>query len=533
MINCDCSIYEFIKNAQTDGKLPVTSFRGFRLNREDFFRQVDAVAGWLQSHGFVPGDVAAVCLPNFPSAVVAIYAVNKIGGVVNVIHPLTPPMALRDKLQKLDCDFLFYFDRLCPKALEELTVWNGTTIVCSATDYLKGIEFFGMRIYNSFNDAKFLHKGAFVRYSAILRQKILPEEVKVKGESDCLYLNSGGTTGTPKTVRISNKALNEMAPFVSSLCREKQPGDSMLTVLPMFHGFGIGVCVHHSLYAGMRIVMVPAFNPKRINATIRREKVTHLCGVPNMYEKMMAQKNFKGSYLKRIKNAYSGGDALTAAVKNRFDSIVASVGGKAKLIQGYGLAETIAVCCSNRLWDDAVGSIGKPVGDNDIIVLDDKGVETAVGTVGEMAVCGSTLFNGYLEGGEPFVTHNGRKYLLTGDMAYLGEDGNYYYKGRKKRMEVVSGVNVFPSEIEELVSSINGIKNCCAIGKTVNGKRIIKLFIVLDEYAESPEAYTNIIFNKLANSLTKYSIPREIEQVDELPLTPLNKVDYKALERRG
>lgn len=527
------SIYNYAKNAQDDDKLVVASFRGFKTTRKTFFKQVDNLATYLLSMGLKKGDAVTVCLPNFPSAVVAMYAINKAGGIVNVLHPLTPPKALRENLEGKNCKILFYFDNFCKKAQNELSNWQGKVIVCSASDYLKGIEFFGMSVRDIFHPSRYLPSKQFILYrKTIKNNKLKANFPEIKGEDVCLYLNSGGTTGSPKTVKISNKALNELAPAVSSLCREKRPGDSMLMVLPFFHGFGIGVCVHHSLYAGMKIVMVPSFNPKAINSIIRRERVTHLCGVPNMFDKMMKERNFRGKYLSNLKNAYSGGDSLSSEIKEKFDKILEEYGGKARLVEGYGLAETIAVSVSNTLWDNQPQCLGKAVLNNKAIVLSNDDIPLPCGEVGELAISSPSMMDGYLEGEDPFVFYEGEKYVKTGDLASISEDGHIYFHGRKKRMDVISGVNIFPLEIERAVNKIDGIKESCAVVKKKNGKKYIKIYITLVEYKNQKEYYTSIIIESLKKSFTKYAIPKEVEILHEMPRTALNKIDFISLQAK-
>ena len=527
------SIYAFAKESQSDNKLVVATFRGFETTRKTFFDQVDRLAESLVLGGLKKGDVVTICLPNFPSAVVAMYAINKAGGIVSVLHPLTPPSALKESLVSKSCKFLFYFDKFCKSAVAELECWSGKVIVCSASDYLKGIEQIGMRLRDAFHPSSYLPSDKYVSYRNLIKNnKDKIDFPEVSGEDVCLYLNSGGTTGTPKTVKISNRALNELAPAVSSLCREKKPGDSMLMVLPFFHGFGIGVCVHHSLYAGMKIVMVPSFNPRAINSIIRRERLTHLCGVPNMYDKLMKEKNFKGKHLANLKNAYSGGDTLSFEIKEKFDKIVSEYGGNARLVEGYGLAETVAVCISNTLWDNVPQCIGKTVLNNKAIILGEDNKALPKGTVGELAISTPTMMEGYLEGDDPFVNIDGVKYLKTGDLASISDDDHICFRGRKKRMDVISGVNVYPLEIEQAVNKIEGIRESCAVVKVANGKKYIKIYITLVDYNFSKSYYTNRIINELGKTFTKYSIPKAIEILDEMPRTPLNKIDFTALAER-
>ncbi|NCA68184.1 MAG: long-chain fatty acid--CoA ligase [Clostridia bacterium] len=466
---------------------------------------------------------------------------NRIGAIISVLHPLMPAKGLVEALKKTNTKVLIYFDRFYFNSRAELMDNKIKVILASATDYLQGIQLFGMKIYNRRNN-KLIKElpecdNAIEFYTNIMSQKHMSAgDVDIKGDDVCLYLQSGGTTGVPKTIEITNYALNSIAAKLVKLTDGYIPGvDSMLMVLPIFHGFGIAVCMHAILACCTRVVMVPAFNPKKINKIIKREKVTHIAGVPAMYDKLTKCKNFRGKYLKNIMNAYCGGDVLTDEIKARYDSIVESCGGKSRLYQGYGLAEAIAVCSSNTSRGEKAGSIGLPMEGIKFKVIDDKGKQLTVGNKGELCIAGDILMKGYYGESQSeciSVDSEGTRWLSTGDYGYIDKDGYIFFSGRKKRIVIISGINVFPFEIEKEVNTLEEISCSCAVASQKEGKKIIKLYVELNEGYVLDQVLKNKIITTLKSKMMKYSIPGEIIE-QKLPRTPLAKIDYRKLEENG
>ncbi len=535
------SIIDYIKEGLKDAAdIPLMSFQGIFIAKTRFYSDVDKFAGYLAAIGVKKGDSVAICLPNFPTAVVAFYAINKVGAVISVLHPLMPAKGLAEALDKTKTKVLLYFDRFYFKSRAELLEKNIKVILASATDYLKGIQLFGMNIYNRRNNRLLSELAEFCgeNPSAELYRDIMKKQygdyspVEVSGDDVCLYLPSGGTTGVPKTIEITNYSLNSIAAKIIKLTRDVRVGvDSMLMVLPIFHGFGIGVCMHTILAHGMRVVLVPAFNAKRINNIIRREKVTHLAGVPAMYDKLTKCSNFAGSHLKNIVNAYCGGDVLSEDIKQRYDEYVANCGGSSRLYQGYGLAEAISVCSCNTSYGEKAGSIGRPLDGIRFKAVDPKNNDLGINTKGELCIAGDIIMKGYygeLQSDCISVDEEGVRWLNTGDYGYIDEEGYIYFAGRKKRIIIVSGINVFPFEIESEVNNLDEVSCSCAAAAIINGKVAIRLFLELnDGYTLTDELKAKIML-ALRSKFMKYSIPKEIIE-QKLPRTPIGKIDYKKL----
>ena len=533
----DKSMLAFVKDCRANtGNRDVWSFYGKRKTRDDFYLEIDRVAAFLASHKWGKDDSIAVCLPNIPDAIVTTYAINKIGAVANIIHPLVPSEGLRHIVENIGSSALFIFDLFFEKHRQVIEELNIPTIVCSVQDYVskplaamlklatrnktKGIEY-GKKIY---------------RYSDIVRTEPINIEDRGTGEDIAVYLHSGGTTGSPKTVMLSNRALNALADKTKNLVNSGfDENDSMLMVLPLFHGFGLGVCMHTVLSASGRVVLMPSFNAKKAIKLLKSEKITYIAGVPTMYDKMMDEPSFVGKHLKTLKHCYCGGDKLPEATKTRFDELLKKSGNPISLNEGYGLTEVVTVCAVNTEEESRFPSVGKGLDGVRFKIIDSDGNTLPIGEIGEICVNTEATMSGYF--GDEATTMktmkkdaNGDIWIHTGDIGYLDEDGFLYFKDRLKRMVKIAGVNVFPKEIEELVEKMPEIRFATAISSKLNGKQIIKLFVVMQSgYTFTSEVEDNIR-KKIASELMKYSVPKIIECRKELPLTAVGKVDYKQLQ---
>lgn len=531
------SIIDYIQEGlKGTDNIPLLSFQGIFVSKDKFFKDVDVFARYLNSIGIKRGDTVTICLPNFVSAVVAFYAINKVGAKIAVLHPLITASGLVQEIKKTNSKLLIYFDRFYTKNHQELK--NIKTVVVSATDYLNGIQWLGMKIYNSSNNKSIKKLPDFFNKSVEFYEDIIKsnypsfEEIKVSGEEVCLYLPSGGTTGIPKTIEITNYALNSISDKIIKLTGDITSGkDSMLMVLPIFHGFGIAVCMHTALSNGIRVVLVPAFNPKKINRIIKTEKVSHIAGVPAMYEKLINCKNFKGKHLSNIMNAYCGGDVLASGIKERYDKTVAKYGGKSRLLQGYGLAESIAVCTCNTLKYEKEGSIGRPMDGIKVKIIDEDGNTLRENVKGELCISGDTLMKSYYKEDSCesiFTDSEGVKWLKTGDYGYIDNEGYVFFAGRKKRIIIISGINVFPYEIEREVNEFAEIKNSSAIETIIEGKTAIRLYVELNEGYILDNALKSKIINRLKTKFMKYYIPKDIVEYN-IPLTTIGKIDFNKL----
>lgn len=537
----DFSMYEYLKSRNKGDNRPLISYYNNRISTNTFFEQVDKVANALYSLGVKQGDNIALCLPNIPNAIIIFYAANKLGVAVNLIHPLVPSKALGEIVKMFNSKVAFVLDIFYHMHKEVLAEANVLSVICRPSDYLKNVYKFGYDFY-MYNKKPVITGENTLFFCDFMKKqdKIASERVHYAGigEEIAAYIHSGGTTGVPKTALLPNRAINECSYSIRTLIGDEvQKGESMLMVLPMFHIFGLGVCMHSTLTAGARCILVPSFKPKSLARIVRREKATYMTGVPSMYEKLVKVKAFGGKYLQKMKYCYCGGDKLKQEIKLNFDNLMKKYNSKCRLCEGYGLTEA-GVCNVNVEDDSKVGSVGKPLGDIKVCIVDNQRNKLPYLQKGEICLSGDNIMLGYYNDKQTtnkvlFEDSDGVKWLATGDYGYLEESGHLFFVDRIKRMVKISGMNVFPNEIEYLIEeNILEIDKCCVVDFAKNGKPYLKLFVKMKEGFEFSAMLEQKIRQIIATNLMKYSLPKVIESVDEMPLTAIGKVDYNKLKEK-
>ena len=488
---------------------PVLSFLGRHVKGRELLAYIADFAAFLVGHGVKRGDVVTLVLPNLPVSVVAFYAVSYLGGIISVLHPTTPREGILASMRKTGSKTVIAFDKLH----YDWQTDQAQVLLVGAGAFRDKLFAWGVDVHNR------VGKCRSPRYEWRGGYAPVPS-VPQSGEDVCLYLPSGGTTGEPKTVVLTSRALNSSLPATVGINPEFVREECMLMALPLYHGFGIAVCMHAVLPCGVRVVPVAKFDPKRIARLLVKQKVTLIAGVPTLYARLLSVGAFDARGLV-LRNAYVGGDRLDPAIKRDFDERMRALGLSCRLYEGWGLAEGVAVCTANSpRWGERSGSIGRPVQGVEVVVVC-EGRLAAPLEQGELAIGGDTLMQGYLEGGETWIDLDGKRYLATGDVGYYDEEGWFYFVGRTKRMTILAGINVYHQEVEREASAIEGVDECVVVERTQEGKPVLCLLYV---GSATPDA----VRAALSARLNRYQVPKTIEQVQSLPHNALGKVDYRA-----
>ena len=521
--------YEYFKNnTAAFGDYDAAIHFGHRIKRSALLSDIDRLAAYFKSAGLRRGDVYTVFLPTCVQSFVAFYALNKIGVIANIVHPLTPPELLKETMDAVGSKGVMLMDLLAKPYVDMLNFHN----VCSNSDYVppaahpafRGYELFAAHASSGIKNA--------LSYRAVIHRCPPSDGVHNNGSDIAVYLHGGGTTGKSKTIKLSSKALNELAYKTGKVEHHNTPGvECSMIVLPLFHAFGLGVSMHFSMCEGFCCIPVARFKPRKANELMREYKISFIVGVPNMYKKMFEQKNFEGKHLRNLELLFSGGDIVTEQFLDMFNSTIAKWGGKGRLFRGYGLTEVSSVCCANTYADFKRNSVGKPFYGMRVEIWDKDKKRLPANTVGEIAVSGSTLMEGYLN--EPtsgvYTDDSGVRWVLTGDLGYIDEDGFLFFTGRKKRLIIISGYNVYPSDIEEKVIGVAGITEACAVQGYIEAKPIVKLYVALDSEPENKKKKIEEINEFCSENLPRFSRPTKIIILDALPRTRMGKVDFMKL----
>ncbi len=535
------TIYEaFKKGASLRPHLCAIWYEGRHISFKKTEKIINRYACLLKDTlGIKKGDVILVAQPNIPQAVILFYALNKIGAIANFVHPLIPFNQMKHIIETNDVKYALLFEQAIAKEHKKYESIADKVYVTRAEDFLGPIKHFGYHYFYNGEVRKAL-KG-HDEFPGFKYLKDLGTKVKsvdtISGWADetAVILHSGSTTGEPKIICLSNTNLNFVAAHGEEyvgmdFSKTKRYG--LLSVLPSFHGFGLVMTIHTPLINGFATIQIPTFSPKAVTKALNSYRVLVLCGVPNMYIRCLNYKPFRKCHgLKHLHIAWCGGDALPLNVKKDFDEVSKANGSPyGALFEGYGLTEAVTATIINTYAHNKEGSIGYPGSGVEVKIVDEKRKELPIGEVGELATRSPANMVGYykdIEATKACMDKDG--WLYTGDLAYIDSDGFVYFKQRIKRVVKVSGVAVFPSEVEKFVETIPSVTEACAISipsvKTGSG---IKIFVVA-KYKEEEEMRKTIL-RSCQENLIKWAVPQEIEFRETLPHTIIGKVDFKILQ---
>lgn len=540
------TVYEYLKSCVgKDLDFYALNYFGTRITFGQMFRRIETLSNGLRGLGVKKGDIVTICMPNTPEAVEMFYACNNIGAVADMVHPLSAANEVRHYLTESKSRILMLYDANYEKfkdMLEETNVYK--TIVVSVSESMPAVTSFGFQLLKGFKIKKppitdkdymtwkeFLLEGA--RYHKKGMNFSSPKDLAI-------ILHSGGTTGTPKGIMVSNYNFNAEAQQCSINVCNVRPKDKIMTILPIFHGFGLGVCLHCPLCLKVEAILVPEFDSKRFHRMIKNDKPNVIAGVPTLWEAMLGNKNFDDVDLSCLKYVISGGDYLTMNLEDKMNTFLRTHGASISISKGYGMTESVAATAYTFDGTNEPGSIGIPMINNSFcICAPDTTEPLPYGEEGEICVNGPTVMMGYYNNEEETknvlkVHADGETWLHTGDMGYIAPNGVIYFTQRLKRVIVSSGFNVYPSSIEEVIEKHPDIKKCCVIGVPHPYKmHVAKAYVTLNEGAK-PGTVLKVEIKKLCkDNLAAYSQPKEIEFRDELPKTLYNKIDYKKLEKEN
>ena len=534
--NYNC--YEYLKVCtQIYDDVYMMQHFGAKYLRSEIFHDIDALSSYFQNElKLKKGDVYTVFMPTTVQSIISIYALNQIGVIVNPVHPLMSSEYLKDVMKETNSKGVMILDILSKKHVETINQMGLPCLVCCSSDYSKGIKRFGTKTGEKILKCIYpkLKNTTYYKDAIKTHKNFVP--VKNNGDDIAVYLNGGGTTGKSKTIKLTSKALNELVQRVSVLDEIHIPGEEAeIIVLPMFHSFGLCLGVHMAICNSARLIPMMQFDAKLFNKLMRKNLVVGVMGIPSMFQKLMKEKHFDGPWLKNIRLMFCGGDDVSEKFLNEFNSYFEKWGAVGRLRQGYGLTEVASVCCTNTNTDNRKGSIGKALDGVRIEIWDDDHKKLPAGEIGEIVISGPTAMSGYFSPDGPddlglYTDENGEKWVLSGDLGYQDEDGYFFFSGRKKRLIIISGYNVYPNDIEKKVGELDFIKEVCAVQGWQGDKSIVRLYASLKTSGDEEE-YKEKIRSVCVENFSKFYYPKEIIFMKELPQTPLMKVDFMKLSQ--
>jgi long-chain acyl-CoA synthetase len=517
-------------------------FMGRATTYRKLIQDVEVCARALKTIGIREGDKVTIAMPNCPQAITMFYAVNLVGGIANMIHPLSAEKEIEFYLNTSESVTAITLDQFYHKferVRQNTKVVN--IIIASVKDALSRpikagyMLTEGRKIKKIPEDAPVILWNDFLRLS---RCCFYNYKVERKSDDPAVILYSGGTTGTTKGIVLTNKNFNALGQQVVAANPMFRPGDKMLAAMPLFHGFGLGVCIHTMLSQGGRCILVPRFTAKSYAKQIVKYKCNFIAGVPTLYEALLRLPSMEGADLSCLKGVFSGGDSLSVELKKKMDKFLYDHKATVQVREGYGTTETVTACCLTPSHMFREGSIGLPFPDTYIkIVKPGTDHELPYGQEGEILLAGPTVMKEYMNNPEETAktlrTHaDGLTWVYTGDLGTMDEQGFIYFRGRAKRMIVSSGYNVYPRQIENILDAHEYVQMSCVIGVPDSYKmQKVKAFVKLVPNVLPSEETKRELLDYCAKHVAKYAMPYDIEFKTDMPKTLVGKVAYRALEQ--
>lgn len=516
-------------------------FMGKSTTYKEMVANIEKCARSLRTIGVRQNDRVTIAMPNCPQAIYMFYALNMIGAVANMVHPLSSEKELEFYINESESVTVVTLDQFYHKfeAIRENTcVVN--VVIARIRDALSKPLRVGYMLTEGRKIKKIPEDAPVIMWDEFMRLgKACFWNYKVKRGADdpAAILYSGGTTGTTKGILLTNLNFNALSAQIIATNPMFRPGDKMLSAMPLFHGFGLGVCIHSMLAQGGRCILVPRFTAESYSKLITKYRCNFIAGVPTLYEALLRLPNMEKADLSCLKGVFSGGDSLSVELKKKFDKFLYDHKAVIQVREGYGTTETVTACCLTPITKAKEGSIGIPFPDTYIkIVKPDTDEELPYGEEGEILLAGPTVMKEYIkhpeETAQTLRRHaDGLTWVYTGDLGYMDEEGFIYFRGRSKRMIISSGYNIYPAQLENIFDANELVQMSCVIG-VPDPYRMHrpKVFVTLKPGVEPSEETRKAIMDYAAKHIAKYAMPKELEFRESLPKTLVGKVAYRQLE---
>ena len=523
-------------------------FMGKSTTYKKMVQEIEKCAKSLKTLGVRPGDKVTIAMPNCPQAIYMFYAVNLVGGIANMIHPLSAEKEIEFYLNASESTTAITLDQFYDK-FEHIRQNTGiiNIIIASVKDALSRTIRAGYMLTEGRKIQKIPEDAPVIRWKEFMdmsRYCFYKNYRVERGYNDpAVILYSGGTTGTTKGIMLSNLNFNALAlqtSAASGFTLEEISNMKMLSVMPVFHGFGLGIGIHLPLINGATCILIPQFNVKTYAETLVKQKPNLIPGVPTLFEALLRADNLEGADLSFLKGIFSGGDSLSPELKKKVDAFLKDHGCSEQIREGYGTTECVTASCLTPKDYARQGSIGVPFPDTFYKIVEPGTTNEAEANIeGEICISGPTVMLGYMDNPEETRQtlrrhYDGRIWLHTGDLGHMDQDGFVYFRQRIKRMIITSGYNVYPSQLENIIDANEKVLMSCVIGvKDPYRVQKVKAYVVPMPGVEPTEELKKEILEYCSGRIAKYAMPREIEFRKELPKTLVGKVAYRVLEEEA
>lgn len=542
----ECTIYEYFYANNKDYPNDIAlEYMGNKITYGQMFAYIDSCVKSLTALGVKTGDIVTIALPSIPEALYLVYALNKMGAVANMIHPLAGENEIVHYLNEVDGDMAVLFEGTYNIVKTSLhTTYLKKVVVVSAGDSLP----FGIKqLYMLKNKLpKFPADGILMNWKQFfsLGHDAAVTPVKKDSTKMAIISHTGGTTGEPKGVMLSDRNINALI-WQLDVNFKNQRQEKNLVVLPPFVNYSLVHAMLLPLTLGLQVTLIPKYEPDKFDEYVRKYKPNHISSIPPYLEALLSNKKLMSMDLSCIKTIAYGGEAMNTQKEQDVNNLLRACGSNVKISKGLGSTEMVGAATTTREECNTIGNVGIPLARvNCKIVAPETFDELPYNQIGEICFAGNTLMIGYYhneEATDALIKYHpdGIRWMHTGDLGYVNEDGVVFITGRIKKILMTKGkdgivTKIFPDRIEKVVMKHPGVALCCVIGipdeVRVNYPRA---YVILSEgYAENQET-TAALLAHCKEELPEYMIPEEVIYRNDFPRTSRGKVDYRALEREA
>ena len=536
------SMYEAVERiARQNPNAVAFDFMGRSTTYKKMIEEIQRCAKSLRTIGVREGDCVTIAMPNCPQAIYVFYAANLIGAIANMVHPLSSEKEIEFYINESKSVTVVTLDQFYHKveAIRQNTC-AVNIVIARIRDALSKPLKAGYMLTEGRKLEKIPKDAPVIRWDefcSLGKACFWNYKVPRKADDPAVILYSGGTTGKTKGILLTNLNFNALAQQIIATNPMFRPGDKMLSAMPLFHGFGLGVCIHSMLANGGRCILVPRFTADSYAKLITKYKCNFLAGVPTLYEALLRLPSMDKADLSCLKGVFSGGDSLSVELKKKVDKFLYDHRSMVQVREGYGTTETVTASCLTPIHMAKEGSIGLPFPDMYFkIVEPGTDIEVPYGQEGEILMAGPTVMKEYVnhpeETAQTLRHHaDGLTWVYTGDLGVMDADGFVYFRGRKKRMIITSGYNVYPGQLENILDANPMVQMSCVIGVPDPYKmQKVKAFVMLASGVEPTQETEDKLMRYCRQHIAKYALPYDIEFRKTLPTTLVGKVAYQELE---
>lgn len=541
----DCTTFEYLyqQNKQHLNE-PALEYFGRKITYADLFVNIKKTAAAFRAIGLKKGDIATVVSIMTPEIIYAFYAADLIGATLNLVDPRYSVEGIHDYIAEVDSHLLIClnvtYDR-CVQAAKRTHVER--ILVVSPADSLSLPMAMGYKLKNpdkNHYSSNVIHWKDFIAEGQ--GQSTAADPVDPMDHA-CVVVHTGGTTGSPKGVMLTDRNFNTIAKQFKTyefLCHR---GQTLMNIMPPFIAYGFACGIHLPLTLGIKVVIIPNADASKLGSLVLKYKPQHMFGVPTHYQQLATDPRLKNKDLSFIRMYAAGGDAISVGAEENVNEFLAAHNVEFPMAKGYGMTEVSSAATAAAASITKPGSAGIPLVDTIVSVFEPgTAKELPIGEQGEICICSESIMKGYYHKPEETaavkqVHPDGRTWVHTGDVGYIDEDGFVFVGSRIKRLIIrPDGFKVFPSMIENAISHHPAVRQCSVVGCVAKDHpqgRLPFVFVVLDPAAADKKRQILRELRQLCvEELPEYVQPVAYKFISEMPLTPVGKVDYRKLEEQ-